>query len=135
MMQLSLIRHGTLVLTYGGKRIVVDPMLDPREAVPPVPNTGNDRRNPLVDLPTGAMDAVSDPDALLVTHLHRDHLDATTKDTYAKDTPLICQPEDIDRLTGDGFTHLLPVAETFDWEGIAPSPAFRPSTAPARSPP
>ncbi|MGN6032087.1 MAG: MBL fold metallo-hydrolase [Thermomicrobiales bacterium] len=117
-MRLTLIRNATLVLAYAGKRIVVDPMLDPKDARPPVGNTANDRRNPLVDLPPGAGDALAHPDALLVTHLHQDHLDGTAKETLAKTLPLICQPDDIDRLAEDGFANLFPVEDAIVWEGI-----------------
>jgi len=118
-MQLTLIRNATLSLTYAGKRIVVDPMLDPKDARPPVGHTDNDRRNPLVDLPPGAADALAHPDALLVTHLHQDHFDAAAKETLAKTLPLICQPEDIDSLAVDGFANLFPVEDAIVWEGIA----------------
>ncbi|MGC4108557.1 MAG: MBL fold metallo-hydrolase [Thermomicrobiales bacterium] len=117
-MQLTLIRNATLALTYAGKRIVVDPMLDPKDARPPVINTANDLRNPLVDLPDSADEAIASPDALLVTHLHQDHFDATAKEAFSKTLPLICQPDDIDRLAADGFANLYPVEDALVWEGI-----------------
>lgn len=118
-MQLTLIRSATLVLAYAGKRVVVDPMLDPKDARPPVVNTANDVRNPLVDLPDSALQAIAAPDALLVTHLHQDHFDETAKASFPKDIALLCQPDDIERLHGDGFTNVLPVSETISWEGIS----------------
>lgn len=118
-MNLTLLRNATLVLDYAGKRIVVDPMLDPEGARPPVGNTANGRRNPLVPLPDTAADALASPDALLVTHLHQDHFDGTAKEALAKTLPLICQPEDIDRLAADGFANLFPVEDALTWEGIA----------------
>ena len=53
-MQLRLIRNATLLVELAGRRLLVDPMLDPAGARPPVANTANDRRNPLVDLPEPA---------------------------------------------------------------------------------
>jgi len=50
-MRLRLIRHATLIVELAGRCILVDPMLDPAGARPPVENTPNDRRNPLVELP------------------------------------------------------------------------------------
>ena len=52
-------------------------MLDPAGARPAVPNTPNDRRNPLVELPEPAEAIAERADVLLVTHLHADHLDET----------------------------------------------------------
>ena len=76
-MRLRLIRHATLELDYGGRRLLVDPMLDPAEARGPVANTPNDRRNPLVELPEPAEDVAARAEVVLVTHLHADHLDDT----------------------------------------------------------
>jgi len=50
-MEIQLLRHATLLVTIGARRLLVDPMLSPAEAMDPVPNAGNDRRIPLVDLP------------------------------------------------------------------------------------
>ena len=52
--RLRLIRHATLELDYAGRRLLLDPMLDPAGARGPVANTPNDRRNPLVELPEQA---------------------------------------------------------------------------------
>jgi L-ascorbate metabolism protein UlaG (beta-lactamase superfamily) len=118
-MNVTLIRNATLVLDYGGKRIVVDPMLDPKDARPAIPNTADARRNPLVDVPANAHDAIAGADALLLTHLHQDHFDATAKEAFAKGLPVLCQPEDAQRLAGDGFATLFPIESAITWEGIA----------------
>ena len=76
-MRLRLIRHATVLLSTGGKTLLVDPMLDPAGARPPVENTPNQRDNPLVELPEPAEVVVQGLDAMLVTHLHQDHFDAT----------------------------------------------------------
>ena len=76
-MHLRLIRHATLRLEVDGRRLLVDPMLDPAGARPPVEDTENDRRNPLVELPEPPEVVVEGVDAVLVTHLHQDHFDAT----------------------------------------------------------
>src|SRR4029079_15116098 len=85
---------------------------------PPVENTENDRRNPLVELPEPPEVAVQGIDAVLVTHLHQDHFDATAAALLPRDVPLFCQPEDVERLGGHGFTDLRPVADTLAWEGV-----------------
>ena len=48
-------------------------------------------------------------DAVLVTHLHQDHLDATAVELLPKDVPVLCQPEDAGTLRERGFTDVRPV--------------------------
>jgi len=117
-MRLRLIRHATLRLQVDGRQLLVDPMLDPAGARPPVEDTENDRRNPLVELPEPAEVVVADLDAILVSHLHTDHFDAAAAELLPKDVPLLCQPQDAERLGGHGFTDVRPVATTVTWEGI-----------------
>ena len=117
-MRLRLIRHATLLLRTGGRAVVVDPMLDPARARPPVEDTPNPRRNPLVDLPEPAEVVVQGIDAILVTHLHEDHLDATAIEQLPKDVPLFCAPDDVEPLRGHGFGDLRPVADAVDWDGV-----------------
>jgi L-ascorbate metabolism protein UlaG (beta-lactamase superfamily) len=117
-MRLRLIRHATLVLSTGGKTLLVDPMLDAAGARPPVPETPSPRDNPLVDLPEPAERVVQGVDAVLVTHLHQDHLDETAIRLLPKDVPLFCAPGDVDALRDHGFTDLRPVDDTADWDGV-----------------
>lgn len=93
----------------GGLDLLVDPQLDPARARPPVPGTANRRRNPLVDLPEPAEVAVQGVDAVLVTHLHQDHLDANAIELLEREVPVLCQPGDADGLRGHGFTDVRPV--------------------------
>jgi L-ascorbate metabolism protein UlaG (beta-lactamase superfamily) len=120
-MQLRLIRHATLIVGVAGKRVLVDPMLDPAGARPPVPNTRPERRNPLTELPEPAEVVAGRLDGVLVTHLHEDHLDDTAVDLLAKDIPLLCQPPDEGTLRDRGFADVRPVGDRVDWEGIAVS--------------
>jgi L-ascorbate metabolism protein UlaG (beta-lactamase superfamily) len=117
-MHLRLIRNATLRLEVGGRQLLVDPMLDPAGARPPIEDTDNDRRNPLVELPEPPEVVVEGVDAVLVTHLHKDHFDATAAELLPKDVPLLCQPEDVERLRAHGFTDLRPVAEALDLDGL-----------------
>src|ERR1043166_1868448 len=70
-------------------------------ARPAVPNTPNPRPNPLVELPEPPEALVARLDAVLVTHLHQDHFDDTARRLLPRDKPLLCQPEDEERLKGD----------------------------------
>jgi L-ascorbate metabolism protein UlaG (beta-lactamase superfamily) len=117
-MHLRLIRNATLRLEVGGRKLLVDPMLDPAGARPPVPDTENDRRNPLVELPEPPEVVVEGIDAALVTHLHQDHFDATAAELLPKDLPLLCQPEDVERLRAHGFTDLRPVEDSVRLDGV-----------------
>src|SRR4051794_40201113 len=117
-MQLRLIRHATLIVGVAGKRMLVDPMLDPAGARPPVENTRPERRNPLTELPEPAEIVVKRLDGVLVTHLHADHLDDTAVDLLAKDMPLHCQPPDEGVLRDRGFADVRPVADRASWDGV-----------------
>jgi len=117
--RLRLIRHATVLLSTGGKTILVDPMLDPAGARPPVENTPNQRDNPLVELPEPAAVVVQGLDAIVVTHLHQDHFDATAAALLPKDVPLFCSPDDSETLRGHGFADVRPVDDRVEWEGMA----------------
>jgi hypothetical protein len=100
---LTFVRSATVILDFGGVRLVVDPMLDDLGARPRVENTNNDRRNPLVPLPMPIEEIVRDLDAILVTHLRRDHFDDGAATYLPRDMPLFCQPEDEQRLRALDF--------------------------------
>jgi L-ascorbate metabolism protein UlaG (beta-lactamase superfamily) len=117
-MRLRLIRNATLLVKLAGRCLLVDPMLDPAGARPPVENTPNPVRNPLVELPEPAEVVVKNVDAVLVTHLHRDHLDATAIALLAKDVPVLCQPEDAEALRGHGFSDVRPVQADAEFDGV-----------------
>ena len=110
-MHLTLVRNATLLLRIAGLRLLVDPQLDPAGARPAVPNTPNPRPNPLVELPEPPEALVARLDAVLVTHLHQDHFDDTARRLLPRAKPVLCQPEDADRLRGDGFTDVRPVQD------------------------
>ena len=108
-MKLTLIRHATLRLDVAGHTLLVDPQLDPAGAREAVPNTPNPRRSPLVDLPEPAEAVVAGLDAVLLTHTHGDHWDATARELLPHGTPIFCQPADAERLHADGFIDARPV--------------------------
>ena len=118
-MRLRLIRHATLELDYAGRRLLLDPMLDPAGARPPVGNTPNDRRNPLVELPEPAEAITERAEVLLVTHLHADHLDETAVRLLAGDRPVVCQPPDEAKLRARGFSGVRPVDASVELDGLS----------------
>jgi L-ascorbate metabolism protein UlaG (beta-lactamase superfamily) len=117
-MRLRLIRNATLLVKVADRRLLVDPMLDPAGARPPVEDTPNPRRNPLCELPEPAEVIVQRLDATLVTHLHRDHFDATAAELLPKDVPVLCQPPDVDNLRMRGFTDVRPVEDELELNGV-----------------
>ena len=116
-MRLTLILNATLRLEIAGRRLLVDPMLDDVGARPPVEDTPNPRRNPLVPLPVPAEEVVRDLDAVLVTHLHRDHFDDTAASLLPRNVPVFCQPEDEASLAARGLL-ARPVETAVDWDGL-----------------
>jgi L-ascorbate metabolism protein UlaG (beta-lactamase superfamily) len=117
-MDLTLVRNATLLVEMGGRRLLVDPSLDPAGARPPIANTAQPRPNPLVDLPRPAEELVAGVDAVLVTHLHADHLDDTAIARLDPRVPLACQPPDEPVLRERGFTDVRPVAGGIDLCGV-----------------
>ena len=108
-MEITLLRSATLLIRYGGEVFLVDPMLDPAGARPAINNTPNERPNPLVELPEGWHGLIEQATAVVVTHLHADHFDATAKEIVPKTLPLYCQTEDEGTIRDAGFSNLRPV--------------------------
>ncbi|OTF01855.1 MBL fold metallo-hydrolase [Halorubrum sp. SD683] len=103
----QLIRHATLLVDVGDTTFLVDPMFSAPGDNPPIPNTPNDRRNPLVVMP----DVEVAYDAVVVTHRHTDHFDEAAKTELDADVPLVCQPEEAETFLEEGFTDVRPVDE------------------------
>ena len=114
MAAIQLLRHATLLLDLDDTTFLVDPMLSEPGEIPPIPNSPNDRENPLVALP----DLDLEYDAVLVTHRHRDHFDDAAADQLPADVPILCQPEEADDFRDDGFTDVRPIEDTESFEGI-----------------
>jgi L-ascorbate metabolism protein UlaG (beta-lactamase superfamily) len=116
-MNITLVRSATLILDTRAGRLLVDPMLDPAGARPPIEDTANPDRNPTVELPLPADEVVRNLDAVLVTHCHEDHLDDTAVRLLPRDAPVFCQPEDEERLRALGLDAQA-VDESVEWNGL-----------------
>ncbi|MFC7225852.1 MBL fold metallo-hydrolase [Salinirubellus salinus] len=115
MTAIRLLRHATLLVEYADTTLLIDPMLAEAGTAPPIQNSPNDRRNPLVDLPGDVDPDDLAFDALLVTHLHDDHLDDAAKERLAgHGGPTLCQPEDADELRETAFEDVRPVEEALE---------------------
>src|SRR5262249_61991959 len=86
-MLLRLIRNATLLIDVAGRRLLVDPMLNPAGAVDPVVNTANPRRNPVVDLPLPAEKVVAGVRAGVRPPPPHDHPDAPPAAPLPQDPP------------------------------------------------
>ena len=118
-MRLTLVRHATLIVETAGRRVMVDPMLDPAGARGPVRGTPDERPNPLVDLPVPAAEASAGIEAVLLTHTHVDHLDAAGVTAMPQGVPWFCQPEDLADLQPIGVqVRPVPAGQPAAWEGL-----------------
>lgn len=119
---IRLLRHATLIITIGNKKLLVDPMLSAKDAMDPVANCGNDIRIPMTDFPiTGEAlnELLRQTDAVVITHTHRDHWDAAAQQLIDKDKPIFCQPSDLEKIKSQGFQQVTAIGSSLQWEGIA----------------
>lgn len=116
-MKIQLIRHATLLLYINDKKILVDPMLSAKGIMTPIPKVINQSYNPLVDLPF-EIEKIIDADAILLTHIHRDHFDDTAIKLLSKEIPVFCQPEDAEKILSYGFLDVKAVDSSIVWNNI-----------------
>lgn len=106
-MRITQLRNATAVIDLGGHRILVDPMLAPRHALPPLKMFGRRERNPVVDLPPVTESVLASVTHCLITHCqkgHFDHLDGAGRHWLrTRRIPVICTPHDSDFLAGRGL--------------------------------
>ncbi|ELZ40426.1 MBL fold metallo-hydrolase [Halorubrum tebenquichense] len=113
-LDVTLVRNATVLATVGETTFLVDPLFAEQGATPPIDDTPNDRRNPLVPMP----DVDTSHDAVIVTHRHPDHFDDAAREALDADVPLFCQPEEADAFVDEGFTDVRPVEETASFDGV-----------------
>jgi L-ascorbate metabolism protein UlaG (beta-lactamase superfamily) len=96
-MKVHHLRNATMVIETGDKVILVDPMLGKKGTASPTFTLFRfkPQRNPIVDLPSNAMNIVEKTTHCLITHLHPDHLDKDAENFLrSKQTPVICSIKD-----------------------------------------
>lgn len=79
------IRNATARLHYAGRVFLLDPMLSIKGAFRPFAGIAP---NPVVDLPTAVDDVVEGIDAVVVSHLHPDHVDDAAVRILSTDLPV-----------------------------------------------
>ncbi|RJF96660.1 MBL fold metallo-hydrolase [Noviherbaspirillum cavernae] len=107
-MKITQLRNATILIDIGADRILVDPMLARKDALPPLRILGGrTQRNPIVELPAEAEAALESVTHCLITHCqkgHFDHLDrAGMKWLREKRIPVICTPHDAGYLSERGL--------------------------------
>lgn len=107
-MIIQLIRSATLRLSIAGVSFLIDPWL---AAKGEGRSYGGQARSPLVGLPIPEAMAVGGIDAVLVSHLHSDHLDDAAIDAIGSGIPVIAPARDVDQLISRGFIRVTGVAD------------------------
>lgn len=104
-MKIKQIRNATIIVSYAGKRFLIDPMLGEKGIYPPFPMTDNQHlNNPTVALPV-SIDEIIDVDAVILTHLHLDHFDPTAVEVIPKNMKIFAQSEEeASQIKAYGFT-------------------------------
>jgi len=111
-MHITHLRNATVLLEFPSEGrpvgLLVDPMLAPRGTLPALRYLGaGRRRNPVVDLPQGAEQALERVTHALITHCQRghfDHLDRAGKRFLReRQTPVLCMPRDAAYLARRGL--------------------------------
>ncbi|WP_315066777.1 MBL fold metallo-hydrolase [uncultured Clostridium sp.] len=116
-MKIRQIRNATIIVQYAGKKFLIDPVLAEKGTYPPYPNSVRQEQfNPVVDLPT-TIDEIISVDAVVVTHLHRDHFDDVAKKVLPRNMKIFVQDKvDAKELMESGFQNIEVLKEdtTFD---------------------
>lgn len=107
-MKITQIRNATIVIHYENEVILVDPMLAPKGAIPPLKYLTTTRtRNPTAPLPDNTDKLLDSVTACLITHCqkgHFDHLDkAATKWLRQHQIPVYCSDKDARFLARKGL--------------------------------
>ncbi|MFY2251722.1 MBL fold metallo-hydrolase [Priestia megaterium] len=119
-MKIKHIRNATLLVEYGGKKFLIDPMLAEKGTYPPFPNSiRQDQNNPLVSLPLSVEEIIDGIDAVILTHLHLDHFDDAAKQALPNDIKMFVQnEEDASVVRADGFKNVEVLTKNTVFEGI-----------------
>ena len=111
----QLVRNATLIIEYAGKKILVDPMLSPKEAID---SWAGVQRNPTVELKMPVEDVIKDIDLVLVTHTHEDHFDKVASKILDKSIELMIQPADKEYFQKEGFNNATIIDQNKLWNNI-----------------
>ncbi len=115
-MKLQLIRNATLLLEYGGSRLLIDPMLGGKHQFR---SFAGIEENPTVGMPIPAKDVIANIDGVLLTHLHPDHFDELAQTIIPKETKILAEPHTVEPLEEKmGFVNVHSADEPLNWRDI-----------------
>jgi N-acyl-phosphatidylethanolamine-hydrolysing phospholipase D len=104
----------TVILQHGGVRILTDPMLGPRGPdafmLPKHPSTGEENAH-IARYTATPHPSLAGLNAVIVSHPHADHVDATAKATLDKGLPVVIPPTGVEGMRAAGFRDVRPL----DW--------------------
>lgn len=114
------IRNATMKVTYGETTFLIDPMLADKGTYPGFENTyRSNLRNPLVELPISAEEAIEGIDAVIVTHTHLDHWDDAAQKLLPKGIPLFVQnAADAETIRSQGFEDVRILEGSAEFGGV-----------------
>lgn len=119
-MKFQQIRNATVKIEYAGSTFLVDPWLAPKGSMGtfrqlagfvPVREEQLDLPMPMSELPMSVEEILAGVDAIILTHVHPDHVDMTPDGKIGaplpKDLPVFCQgAEDAAALKASGFARV-----------------------------
>lgn len=111
-MQIHQIRNATIIITYAGKKFLIDPWLEPKDYMPGFEGAYHSEvRQPRIDLPISIQEIVN-VDAVILTHFHPDHWDKFAADALDKSIPFFVQSQsDMDIIKSFGFNNITILSE------------------------
>lgn len=114
------IRNATMLIHYAGIQFLVDPVFAKKGTYPPFPSIlRGEECNPLVELPV-SIEEICHPDAVIITHLHRDHFDKEAAEHLEKSLPVFVQDtKDQEIVQNYGFHDVRVLDANTDFRGIA----------------
>jgi L-ascorbate metabolism protein UlaG (beta-lactamase superfamily) len=118
-MKIRQVRNATQLITFAGKKFLVDPMLAKKDAYPGFEGTvRSEIRIPMTELPFD-IKTLLDVDAIIVTHTHPDHWDEAAVALIPKEKLIYVQNERDERLLrSQGFSNLRVLSEKSQFEDI-----------------
>lgn len=111
----QLIRSATVIITYKGQKILVDPMLSEKGAFQ---SFAGIEKNPTIDLKIPIDQITNSLDLVLVTHCHPDHFDQAASDLLDKSITLFHQPADTTYFKKEQFKNATAIVDKTVWNGI-----------------
>src|SRR5947209_19085171 len=91
---ITYVGHATVLIDMDGTRVLTDPVLRDRVA------------HLVRRVPPPRAEVVADPDVILISHLHLDHLDLPSLRRLGRDRHVIAPPEARSLLERQGFSHV-----------------------------